>query len=237
MRRFVVVEDATSLTLLGTIANTGQISEAAAASTASIFIGGAATTLTGKGSVSLSNNAGNQIFASNVLSQLVNVDNTISGAGQLGTGSSLGLVNQAAGTINANQALALTLNTTGDVINAGLMEATDTAVGNGGFVVQSTSIDNATGTIQAVGANAHIDLSNGTIVGGTLSTSGGGVIQTTAASALDGLDDGVLNNTGTVKVTDSTALQLLGTINNTGTINVNATTAGNHRSPDRLRDA
>ena len=223
----VVVEDATSLALLGTIANTGQISEAAAASTASISIGGAATTLTGKGSVSLSNNAGNQIFGSNVLSQLVNVDNTISGAGQLGTGTSLGLVNQAAGTINANQALALTLNTFGEVFNAGLMEATDTAVGNGGFVVQSTSIDNATGTIQAVGANAHIDLFAGTIVGGTLSSSGGGVIQTTANSVLDGLDDGALNNTGTVKVTDSTALQLLGTINNTGTINLNATTAGN----------
>ncbi len=223
----VVVEDSTSLALLGTIANTGQISEAATASTASISIGGSATTLTGKGSVLLSNNAGNQIFGSNVLSQLVNVDNTISGAGQLGVGTSLGLVNQAAGIINANQALALTLNTTGDVVNAGLMEATDTAVGNGGFVVQSTSIDNAAGTIQAVGANAHIDLSNGTIVGGTLSTSGGGVIQTTAASVLDGLDDGVLNNTGTVKVTDSTVLQLLGTINNTGTINLNATTAGN----------
>ena len=93
----VVVEDSTSLALLGTIANTGQISEAATASTASISIGGSATTLTGKGSVLLSNNAGNQIFGSNVLSQLVNVDNTISGAGQLGTGTSLGLVNQAAG--------------------------------------------------------------------------------------------------------------------------------------------
>jgi large repetitive protein len=222
----IVVEDATSLTLLGTIANTGRISDAATASTANIFIGGAATTLTGKGSVLLTNNVGNQIIGSNFLSQLVNVDNTISGAGQLGVGTSLGLVNQATGTINANQALALTLNTTGDVINAGLMEATNTAVGNGGFIVQNTAIDNATGTIQAVGANAHINLSAGTIVGGTLSSSGGGVIQTTSNSVLDGLNDGALNNTGIVKVTDSTALQLLGTINNTGTINVNATTAG-----------
>ena len=222
----VVVEDATNLTLLGTIANTGGISDAAKASSATISIGGSATTLTGKGSVALTNNAGNQIVGSTFVSQLVNVDNTISGAGQFGAGSSLGLVNQAAGIINANQALALTLNTSGDVVNTGLIEATDTAVGNGGLVVQSTSIDNATGTIQAVGANSHVYLSTATIVGGTLSSSGGGVIQNIANSVLDGLDDGALNNTGTMKVTDSTILQLLGTINNTGTINVNATTAG-----------
>src|ERR1019366_1060705 len=82
---------------------------------------------------------------------------------------------------------------------------------------------------QAVGALSHVDLSNGTIVGGTLKSSGGGVIRTVggASGVLDGLDDGVLNNNGVVKVPDSTFLELLGTINNTGTINANATTAAN----------
>ena len=114
---------------------------------------------------------------------------TIAGAGQLGNGASLSLVNAAGAVINANQAVALVLNTTGKVSNAGLIEATNTAVGNGGLVVQSTTIDNAGGTVAANGAHTHVDLAGGTIIGGVLATSGGGVIQTAAGAngVLDGL--------------------------------------------------
>ncbi len=148
---------------------------------------------------------------------------TIAGAGQLGGGASLSLVNAAGAIINANQAAALVLNTTGKVSNAGLIEATDTAVGNGGLVVQSTTIDNAGGTIAANGARTHVDLAGGTLIGGVLATSGGGLIQTAAGA--NGVLDG-LTNGGLVKVTDSTSLELLGSIVNAGTLNVAASTAG-----------
>ncbi len=225
----VVVVDNAALTLLGTINNTGTITAAAVASTAAIIIGGPATTLMGKGSLLLGNNAGNQVAGVNAFSQLVNVNNTIAGAGLLGNGSPLSLVNTAGGIVNANQAVALVLNMTGDVSNAGLMEATGAAVGNGGFVVQNSTIDNAGGTVAANGVHAHFDLAAGTIMGGALATSGGGVIQTAAGASgvLDGLDDGALTNNGLVRVTDSTALELLSSIVNKGTINLNATTAGN----------
>jgi hypothetical protein len=154
---------------------------------------------------------------------------TIAGAGQLGNGGSLSLVNAAGAVINANQAAALVLDTTGKISNAGLIEATNTAVGNGGLVVQSTTIDNAGGTVAANGVHTHFDLAGGTLIGGVLATSGGGVIQTVAGanSVLDGLHDGALTNNGLVRVTDSTSLELLGSIVNTGTLNVAGTTAGN----------
>ena len=163
------------------------------------------------------------------LAGLVTNDGTIAGAGQVGNGGSLSLVNAAGAVIDANQAAALVLSTTGGVSNAGLIEATDTAAGNGGLVVQNTTIDNAGGTVAANGTHAHVDLSGATIIGGVLSTSGGGVIQTAAGAngVLDGLDDGALTNSGLVSVTDSTSLALLGSIVNTGTLGVAASTAGN----------
>lgn len=107
-----------------------------------------------------------------------NVNNTISGAGQLATGQ-MRLTNQAASVIHANQVTSttnpgtLTLNTGQALItNAGLLEATNT----GGLVLQS-SVLNVGGTILATGAGAHVDLSNATIIGGTLSSTVGGVVN------------------------------------------------------------
>ena len=83
----------------------------------------------------------------------------------------------------------------------------------------NTAINNAGGTIQAVGAQANVDLQSVSIEGGTLTTSGGGVIQTVdTGSTLDGITSGVLTNSGTVVVNDSMMLSLMGTIANSGTI-------------------
>jgi hypothetical protein len=79
----------------------------------------------------MSDNAENVIFGSDPSVTLTNVDNTISGAGQLGDGQ-MTLVNQ--GTIIADGTHALDIDTGSNAIaNSGTLEAT----GTGGLVVHS----------------------------------------------------------------------------------------------------
>ena len=81
-------------------------------------------TLQGGGQVAMSNSALNQIFASAASNTLVNVDNTVSGAGTIGGGTNMVLVNQTKGIINANQTTALTVRTDANIItNTGTMRA------------------------------------------------------------------------------------------------------------------
>ncbi len=214
----VRVNNGTSLTLDGVINNVGTIQAMATANTADIRLGSQTVTLEGGGKVTLSNSVNNRLYGNSGSYQLVNVDNTISGAGQLGS-SQLTLVNQTKGVINANQAVALTLQTGGALtFNTGLLEDT----GTGGLVLANV-IDNASGTIEAVGAGAHVDLAGANIEGGTLLAAGGGKIQTVPGSGtLDGLTAGSITIKGTVTVSDQTTLTLAGTIDNTGTIAMNA---------------
>ena len=161
-----------SLTLLGTIINNSSISLNATANATNLRIGSPVVTLKGTGAIHLTNNANNQIFGNNGAFKLVNLTNTIDGAGLLGANS---LTFSNAGTVDANQPGSLTLNTGANLaINTGVMQSSNT----GGLVIQNTAVDNAGGTIQALVAGSHVDLSGGTIQGGTLKTAAGGVIQT-----------------------------------------------------------
>ncbi len=120
-----------------------------------------------------------------------------------------------------------------------MLEATNT----GGLEILNTAVNNSgaidtDGTVLAAGAGAHVDLNGATIMGGVLATSGGGVIQTVADSALDGITYGAMKNTGTLLVADQTRLDLAGTINNTGSILVDQesttlSTTMRLTSPDR----
>src|SRR5208283_134060 len=94
------------------------------------------------------------------------------------------------GTINANSSgNTLSIQGTGtSIINSGTFEAT-----NGGILDLATSaaVQNF-GTISAAGAGSTVNLS-GDIVGGTLSTSGGGVMQTAVGGVtLDALNLGAI---------------------------------------------
>ncbi len=221
----VQVIDQTRLSLAGVINNTGTINENQTANTGStqIRIASQNVTLQGGGKLVMSNNTLNQIVGNAASNTLTNVDNTISGAGQIGTSATMTLVNQTKGIINANQTASLTVRTDASIItNAGTMEGT----GTGGLVLWNTAVNNAGGTIMAVGAGAHVDLQSEYIEGGLLTTATGGVIRTVdTGSALDGITSGVLSNTGTIQVIDSTRLGLVGVINNTGTINESSTGA------------
>jgi hypothetical protein len=210
----------TALTLLGAIVNDSTINVAAGTTITSLLIGSQAsplTTLEGTGVVNLA--PGSALYSNNDY-VLINQTNTIEGAGQLGD-SELSFENVAL--VNANQTLALVLDTSSGAFasNTRTLESTST----GGLVIRS-AIDDAVGTVQALTAGSHVDLAGGTIRGGTLRTANGGVIQTTTANpgGLDGSVYGVLNNTGLVKVNDQSTLTLGGTIVNTGTIFEDATT-------------
>ena len=84
-----------------TINNTGQIFENQVSSSGStqIRIASQTVTLTGAGQLTLSDNGLNEIFGNSGNNQLVNVNNVISGAGQLGA-AQLTLINRAGGVIN-----------------------------------------------------------------------------------------------------------------------------------------
>ena len=210
------VSNNTSLSIQGTINNTGSINLQSVGNGTDLVVTASNATLTGGGVVVLSDNGNNFIVGSAAASTLTNVNNTISGAGQLGDGQ-LTLVNQASGIIDANAASnALVIDTgTVAVTNAGLIEAT----GAGGLNITSTTVNNGTaGVIQAVGS--VVRLTTADIAGGTLKTSGGGDFATQdRGSLLDGTTN-ILNNTGTVNVSNNTSLSLQGAIHNSGSINL-----------------
>ena len=106
-------------------------------------------TLEGGGHVELSDGNGNIIVGTTPDATLTNVDNTISGAGQLGEGQ-LTLHNQ--GTIIASGSNALTIDTgANEVVNSGTLRAT----GSGGLVIHS-DIANS-GLLWANGGNVTTD--------------------------------------------------------------------------------
>ncbi len=209
------------MVLDGTISNTGSILLNGASASTLLDVSGPnhAATLTGGGTVTMSNSVNNVIgvFGGN----LTNTNNTIQGAGHIGN-TQMTLNNQ--GTINANIAAGnrLVVDPNANETNTGTMEAT-----NGGTLeLQGANYANKGGTIQAVGAPSMVILGPDTsFSGGTFTTSGGGVIGVTTtsgehAATLEGFTD-IVTNAGTFEVFDGAALVLDGTINNTGSIVMN----------------
>jgi hypothetical protein len=157
----------------GTIENSGTIALGSTGSETSLEILFRGVTLQGGGHVTLSDDDANLIFGGAADAVLTNVDNTISGAGQIGAGQ-LTLVN--AGTINANGTHALVIDTgTITIANSGLLEAS----GSGGLVIES-GVDNV-GNIWANGGNVTI---HGDVMGSGIAT-----ISGAATLELDGASD------------------------------------------------
>jgi hypothetical protein len=194
-----------TLDLVGTITNSGTIELQAGNYDAGLGISGTVT-LQGGGTVLLSNatGTGNLIYGGT----LDNVDNTIIGAGLIST--ALALVN--GGTIDAEYGSALVFNATNAVTNTGLIEDT----GTGGVIIDDV-IDNIGGRIGAYGNGAFVDLSGGTITGGTLATGTGGTFETGGTATIEDL-----STTGRFFVGSHDTLDLVGTITNSGTIELQA---------------
>ncbi len=241
--------DGDALFLLGTIENHGTIFTNAvgtpsAANLVSIVLAGPAVTLDGGGTLLLTGAFDTQIYGSSAtVASLVNVDNTITGAGDIGedgpftldastTLYPISFTNEVHGVINGNGTVAgsgmgpppgMFIGTgTAPLVNNGLIEATDID----GLFFDSATIDQSagSGTILASGAGVTIasfwfDQNGGVdIIGGTLEVSDGGQIELGGAT-LDGSVTPLTVGAGLDLAPQSLA-EILGTIDNFGTLDM-----------------
>ncbi|ROL75322.1 type I secretion protein [Pseudomonas chlororaphis] len=144
----LTIADGAIMPFGGSIHNSGTIELGSAGNETRLEILFRGATLTGGGQVLLSDNAQNVIFGGSADTVLTNVDNRISGAGQLGAGQMI-LAN--AGLILASGLNSLVLDTGSHTItNSGVLEST----GTGGMTVAST-VEN-TGHLWANGGDLHL---------------------------------------------------------------------------------
>ncbi len=140
-----VINTAT-VTLSGLVTIAGTLT----ATTTDLIVASTGATLAGGGTLTLTNKSTNRLYGATPTALLTNNDK-ITGAGQLGSGM-MTLSNGAAGVINANNTVALIIDTGAAAItNAGLIEATS----SGGLVIQS-AVKN-TGTLAALGGNLTVN--------------------------------------------------------------------------------
>ena len=166
----IVIGDNAVLPLAGTVNNSGTIELTSTGGQTRLQVLANGLTLEGGGHVDLSDGNGNIIVGTTPDATLTNVDNTISGAGQLGEGQ-LTLHNQ--GTIIASGSNALTIDTgANEVVNSGTLRAT----GSGGLVIHS-DIANS-GLLWANGGNVTMN--------GNVSGSGSVLIEGVATFEMGG---------------------------------------------------
>ena len=173
------------------IDNNGQIIH-----TGTLQLGFSTSTFEGTGTDT--ENGGN----TGVPSTLINEGNTFDGYGQQGSGNpgSLTIINQAAGTFDADVAGHAYIWDAGasTITNQGVVEAT-----NGGtFEIESTVAGDTTvvtntgaGSV-AAGAGSEVLLSNATIDGGTISIAATGELVATGVSTID---NAIIDNSGSLE--------------------------------------
>ena len=218
----ILVDNNTSLALDGAITNQGTITVGSVNNYTPLIINSATVTLTGAGAVTMSDNINNYIEAAAAGEKLVNVNNVITGSGQFGNNSGLVIDNQASGTIDSNGVGGITLNTGGGVFtNEGLVEDTNT----GALTISNNTTIVNTGTIAAFGTGSAINLFQGSLQGGTLTTGSGGVIQSVNYGTLDGATNGAITISANSQIADDNNeyLFLDGSIVNHGTISLEST--------------
>jgi len=206
----VNVQQGTKLTLAGEIDNAGVISMTGDPNDADLIIDGATVTLTGSGTVMMSDNGTNFIFGD--ATAFTNVLDNVEGSGEIGEGK---LVLRNSGTIDASGAIYSIVIDATTATNAGLMEATE----QGGLVIV-TAVDNSGGLIAANGGDVFLE-GGADIVGGTLKSSPNSTFVVTATSTSVATLNGVasqLTNNAEVDVREEEQLNLAGAIVNNGVI-------------------
>ena len=199
----------TTLTLGGTFTNNGTVSENSGGNTTDISLNSAGVTFTGGGVFTLSNSAANRIVGQTSTTTLVNLDNTIQGAGQIGA-NLLQLDNRSLIVANVSNPLTIDPSGTG-VANSGTLRATNNAtlrLNDGTFTNTSTAtVEAQTGSL--------VELNAASIAGGLLATSGTGLIRNTGGSTLTNL---TLTAGSKLDTANNTTLNLAGTFNNLGSV-------------------
>ena len=218
----------------GPVTNTGTMTlTGGAAETAQLQVCNGTVELSGGGAVVLAGVAANTaIVGTTPNSRLVNIDNTIEGAGTIGQdsfGDPLRLINQALGTIDANVAgETLLIDTASLVTNSGVMRAS-----NGGALVLRGTIEARSGSLfDANGGDIvldNTDLSGEVILQSDL---GGAITVAPGLASIEG-DIGISGDVDVDAVANGadTELMLEGDVGNSGIIHVtgsNDTLAGPH---------
>ena len=217
------IPNARRVYLTGNIENTGNIDVVSTASNTYLHVTDGDVVLTGGGTVNFSNHPNNWMYSQGPTGKLINMDNTIRGSGRLGwTSSPTNIDNHAL--IVADQANLLTISSgTGATFrNFGTARAENNAT----LAFASANVDNTDGVIEAL-AGSTVSVASTNIVGGTLQTSGDGVIQSGNTTA--GLDG--VTNTGLYRIPNATRVYLSNTINNEGTIELNSTGSATYIHP------
>ena len=224
----VALLDGQQLTLRGSIDNGGAIGLEASGDATTLLIDTTNVSLSGGGSVNLSDSSYNIITGVTANATLTNVDNTISGSGLLGDGQ-LTLINKPDGFIDATgDTNALVVDTAGQVlINDGTLKA----LGAAGLKIEDTTVNGSLGFVGDIIAydGSLVDLESATILGGTLISYASGVIDVVNGSSIfDGTNDSSATNSGLtnsadVEVLDNRQLTLRGEINNTNYIGLDST--------------
>lgn len=209
----------------GLLTNAGQIQLNSTGNFTDIRFSTDLVTLTGGGVISLSNNANNRLMGTNGGSML-NVDNTIRGAGQIGVNATA-ITNQ--GLIVADQPLALVIDPSSSPF---VNEATLRAEAGGTLRLSNGNFNNAGGLIEALGGSL-VELSSVVIAGGMLSTSDDGIIRAVSVCTLDSTVS-ALTNAGRLESTNGVDIVLRGNLANTGEV---ALIAGGTATELELHDA
>jgi hypothetical protein len=188
----MTISDGAILPLGGIVDNSGSIMLGSTGSETHLEILVESVTLQGGGQVILSDDSHNVIFGGAANATLINMDNTISGAGHVGDGQ-MTLVNS--GMIIADGANALVIDTGSNAItNSGMLEAT----GSGGLFIASDVSNIDSGLLWANGGNIVL---NGSVDGGSALIDGHATLDFEGAASTDV----ILSDTasGTIKIADS----------------------------------
>jgi hypothetical protein len=224
----VEVANGVSMNLVGTFTNNGTLLVDSSPNQTNLTVTGTVL-LEGGGNLVLTD-AGtrgtNRIYGNTSGAVLDNIDNTISGAGEIfSNNGNMSFTNEASGIVDANGTHTLEIHDI-TVTNKGLLEAT----GAGGLEFTTATVNgtgnNNGGQIEAVGTGNNVYLNGADIVGGQLITTSGGLIATTGNGAqLDGSTGApvVITAGSTVQISNGTSMNLVGTIDNQGTLSEDST--------------
>jgi hypothetical protein len=195
----------------GTITNAGTITLTPSFGVSHLR-GGLRVVLTGGGTVTMAGNGQNFIFGLTATNLLINQNNTIQGAGQIGF-NAMALANS--GTIDANVAgglLVLDPTDTMVVTNTATLQAS-----NGGRLQLLGGTFYNSGTIRALD-NSVVEFNVATVTGGTLTNAATGLLVATGVSTLSNV-----TQSGRFSVTNNVYVVLGGAITNRGVIALNST--------------
>jgi hypothetical protein len=186
-------------------------------SASSIVNLGSNVKLSGGGTVILEQGSGGNAYLRGSGVTLTNTNDTIEGAGFIGDNAPLTIVNKA--TIDANaKGQDLNINQgNGGVTNTKTLEATA-----GGVLQLFNTITNTGGTITASGKGSTVNVDDATIVGGTLKTTKGGLVETVGSSELNGV---TIATKSTYTTADGATTTLDTSLTNDGTFLINGSSA------------